>query len=118
MNSFDVEIAKSVAATGVFEYEQAKKLLTIPTDTEHGNFSLPCFVLARTLHKAPKLIAEELASKIQLSEGISKVEAVAGYLNFFIDRNFLAKSILEEISEKRNRLRSRKPKRQDRLHRL
>lgn len=100
MNSFDVEIAKSVAATGAFEYEQAKKLLTIPADTEHGNFSLPCFVLARTLHKAPKLIAEELASKIQLPKGLSRVEAVAGYLNFFIDRNYLARSILEEISEK------------------
>lgn len=98
MNSFDVEIAKSVAATGAFDYEQAKKLLTVPTDTAHGNYSLPCFVLARTLHKAPKLIAEELAAKIRLPEGLSKVEAVAGYLNFFIDRNFLAKSILEKIS--------------------
>lgn len=99
MNSFDVEIAKSVAATGAFEYELAKKLLTVPSDTEHGNFSLPCFVLARTLHKAPKIIAEELAAKIRLPEGLSKVEAVAGYLNFFIDRNFLAKSILEKISK-------------------
>lgn len=100
MNSFDAEIAKAVAATGAFEYEQAKKLLTVPTDSEHGNFSLPCFSLAKTMRKAPKLIAEELAGKISLPEGLSKVEAVAGYLNFFIDRNFLAKSILSEIAAK------------------
>ena len=50
------------------------------------------------MHKAPKQIAEELAPKIELPAGISKVEAVAGYLNFFIDRKFLASSILEKIS--------------------
>ena len=98
MNSFNEEIAKAVAETGAFEKEQAQKLITVPPDTEHGHFTLPCFVLARTLHKAPKQIAEELAPKIELPAGISKVEAVAGYLNFFIDRKFLASSILEKIS--------------------
>lgn len=100
MLSFEEQIAKAVAETGAFEYEQAKKLITVPTGTEHGNFSLPCFVLAKTLHKAPKLIAEDLAQKISLPGGISKVEALAGYLNFFVDREFLAKSILEEIAQK------------------
>ena len=86
MTSFNEEIAKAVAATGAFEQDQAKKLITIPNDTEHGNFSLPCFALAKTLHKAPKQIAEDLAAKIQLPAGISKVDAIAGYLNFLIDR--------------------------------
>ena len=99
MTSFNEEIAKAVAATGAFEQDQAKKLITIPNDTEHGNFSLPCFALAKTLHKAPKQIAEDLAAKIQLPAGISKVEAIAGYLNFFIDRKFLAESILESIAQ-------------------
>ncbi|MCK9181570.1 MAG: arginine--tRNA ligase [Fibrobacteraceae bacterium] len=99
MNSFDEEIAKAVAATGAFDAGQAKKLITVPADTEHGNFTLPCFSLARSLHKAPKLIAEELAPKIVLPTGLSKVEAVSGYLNFFIDRKFLANSILAEIDK-------------------
>ena len=47
MNSFNEAIAQAVAATGAFELEQAKKLITVPTDTEHGNFTLPCFVLAQ-----------------------------------------------------------------------
>ena len=72
MNSFNEEIAKAVAETGAFEKEQAQKLITVPPDTEHGTFTLPCFVLARTLHKAPKPIAEELAPKIELPAGISK----------------------------------------------
>ena len=43
MNSFNEEIAKAVAETGAFEKEQAQKLITVPPDTEHGNFTLPCF---------------------------------------------------------------------------
>lgn len=102
MNSFNEKIAEAVAATGAFEKAQAQKLITIPSDTEHGNFSIPCFSLSRTLRKAPKLIAEELAEKISLPEGISKVEAVAGYLNFFIDRKYLATSILQKIDAQKS----------------
>jgi arginyl-tRNA synthetase len=41
-----------------------------------------------------------LAAQVKLPAGLSKVEAVNGYLNFFIDRGFLAKSTLEEIAAK------------------
>ena len=97
MLSFEVAIAKALAATGAFEEEAVAPLLTTPPDPTHGNYSLPCFVLAKTMHKAPKVIAEELAQKIQLPEGIAKVEPVNGYLNFFVDRSALAKSVLNSI---------------------
>ncbi|MDR1759360.1 MAG: arginine--tRNA ligase [Fibrobacter sp.] len=99
MNSFENLIAESVAATGVFRAEEVLALLSIPQETTHGNFSLPCFALAKTLRKAPKVIAEELAAKLKLPAGISKAEPVNGYLNFFIDREFLARSVLSEIAE-------------------
>ncbi len=100
MNSFEQEIANALAATGAFEADAALKLISVPPDTTHGNFTLPCFSLAKTMRKAPKIIAEELAGQVKLPAGLSKVEAVNGYLNFFIDRNFLAKSTLEAIAEK------------------
>ena len=100
MNSFNAEIAKALAATGAFDEEAALKLISVPPDTSHGNYTIPCFSLAKTLRKAPKLIAEDLAAKVQLPAGLSKVEAVNGYLNFFIDRGFLAKSTLDEIAAK------------------
>lgn len=100
MNSFDKDIAKALEATGFISSEEVLKLLTVPQDTTHGNFTMPCFVLAKTLRKAPKIIAEELAEKIQLPFGLSKVEAVNGYLNFFIDREFLSRSVLSEIESK------------------
>ena len=100
MNSFEQEIASALEATGSFTAEAALKLISVPPDTTHGNFTIPCFSLAKTLRKAPKLIAEDLASQVKLPAGLSKVEAVNGYLNFFIDRGFLAKSTLDEIAAK------------------
>ena len=100
MNSFEQEIAEALAATGSFEKEAALKLISVPPDTTHGNFTIPCFSLAKVMHKAPKMIAEDLAAQVKLPAGLSKVEAVNGYLNFFIDRGFLAKSTLEEIAAK------------------
>lgn len=100
MNSFEENIAEALAAIGTFSKEAAAKLITIPPDTTHGNFSVACFSLAKVLRKAPKLIAEDLAAQIKAPSGISKIEAVNGYLNFYIDRSFLAKSTLAQIAEK------------------
>ena len=100
MNSFEQEIAEALAATGSSENEAALNLISVPPDTSHGNFTIPCFSLAKVMRKAPKMIAEDLAAQVKLPAGLSKVEAVNGYLNFFIDRGFLAKSTLEEIAAK------------------
>ena len=45
------------------------------------------FELARVLHKAPKIIAQEIISALDSIDGIATVEAAPnGYLNFFLDR--------------------------------
>ena len=44
------------------------------------------FELARTLRKAPKAIAEELAGALGEIPGVARVEATKGYLNLFLDR--------------------------------
>jgi len=97
MISFEQEIARCVAQTGHWTEEQALSLLSIPQETSHGNFSLPCFALAKTLRKAPKAIAEELATTLCLPAGISKVEPVNGYLNFFVDRTVLLQQVLGSV---------------------
>ena len=58
------------------------------------------FRLAGKLRKSPKEIAENLASKIESTGRIKKVEAVNGYLNFFIDYSLVLSPLLEEIRSK------------------
>src|SRR5690606_11370098 len=64
-----------------------------------GDLAVPvAFELARTLRKAPRAIAQDLAAALSegaLPEGIGRVEAAPnGYLNFFIDRVPFAKAML------------------------
>lgn len=97
--SFETAIAASIAALGHLSEAEVLALLTVPQDSTHGNFSMPCFALAKTLRKAPKVIAEELALQLALPPGLSKVEPVNGYVNFYIDRTFLMQTVLGEITD-------------------
>lgn len=101
MNSFESLIAGLIADKAPITIEDARQLLVVPQDSSHGNFSFPCFSLAKLLKKNPKLIAEELADQIILPVGLAKVEALNGYLNFYMDRAFLASKVLLEIEEKK-----------------
>jgi arginyl-tRNA synthetase len=61
--------------------------------------STAAFQLAKSLGKSPAIIAEEIASKIDVSgsELISSVEAVNGYVNFRANWVGYSRTILEEI---------------------
>lgn len=73
-----------------------EKLIEIPPKGDMGDYAFPCFTLAKTLRKAPNMIAAELAEKIN-KDGFEKVEALGPYLNFFVDKAVFNKDTLEEI---------------------
>ena len=56
---FKRHIASRIAAEGLSEQE-LYDMLALPPDTAMGDFALPCFRLAKTMRKAPALIAEEI----------------------------------------------------------
>ncbi len=62
--------------------------LECPPKLELGEAASPlCFELAKRLKKAPRVIAQEIASSLPKIEGIARVEvAGGGYLNAFFDR--------------------------------
>ena len=67
-------------------------------EKDKGDYTFPCFILAKELHKAPNQIADELKDKIN-SDIIEKIEAVNGYLNFFIDKEVLTKEVFKEYEK-------------------
>lgn len=71
-------------------------LLELPPDSAMGDYAFPCFKLARSLRKAPPMIAAELVKVID-ARFLSRVEAVGGYLNFFIDKALYASSVVEAV---------------------
>lgn len=65
-------------------------VIEIPKEREFGNFATPvAFSLAKELRKSPIVIAEDLAKELSLNSQFEKVEAVKGYLNFYLKDDFL-----------------------------
>ncbi len=90
-----------IKISGITESEIESMLVEID-DVKLGDFALPCFKLAKTLRNSPAAIAAELAAKIAPDTLIAKVEAVNGYLNFYLDRVSACRLILEEINKTAN----------------
>ena len=63
-----------------------------------GDYTFPCFSLSKELHKSPVDIAEELKEEIK-SDIIEKIESINGYLNFYINKEFLAKEVFNEFEK-------------------
>ena len=70
-------------------------------EKDKGDYTFPCFALAKELHKAPNQIADELKDSIK-SELIEKIESINGYLNFYINKEYLTKVVFEEYENTKN----------------
>lgn len=99
MKNFKEIIAKQIARTIEINEKELESYIETPKDTKNGDYAFPCFRLAKDLRKAPPAIANEIKEKIEPVEEIEKIEVVGGYLNFFINKETLAKEVLEEISK-------------------
>ncbi|KAA0001996.1 MAG: arginine--tRNA ligase, partial [Thermoplasmata archaeon] len=70
--------------------EAIKKLYGIEVEIkierpkEIADLAFPCFSLSKVLKKKPGEIAKEIAKEIKKEGWIEKVEAINGYVNFFI----------------------------------
>ena len=104
MLNFKSEIAKKIAQVVKLETSELETYIEIPKDSTNGDFSFPCFRLAKELRKAPQVIASEIKEKLELEESndiIEKIDAIGGYLNFYINKNILIKEVLSEINKEK-----------------
>ena len=99
MDFREYTIDKITSITGL-ERETIAKAVETPPEQKLGDLAFPCFILARTLKKAPPVIAAELAEKFSEDENIEKAQAVGGYLNFFYSRAAFTKNTITEVLEK------------------
>ncbi len=103
MTDFKEIIAKQLEKMDLgLSFEEIYKLIEIPPQDNMGDYSFPCFSLAKTLRKNPALIAEDLAKEFD-TEGFEKVENLNAYLNFYVDRKVFEEEILKEILEKKEK---------------
>ena len=73
------------------------ELIEIPPNPEMGDYAFPCFRLAKTLRKAPPMIAQEIHDSIELPSYIQELRVVGAYLNFFIKKDVFAETLLTQV---------------------
>lgn len=76
--------------------EDLEAKLERPKDAKNGDYAFPTFFLAKELHKAPQMIASELAEQIDQS-GFEKVVVAGPYINFFLDKASVGGEILAAV---------------------
>jgi arginyl-tRNA synthetase len=100
MNPVIQEIAERVANQFNISPNEISSIITTPPDQELGDYSLPCFVLAQSLKRAPHEIAEEVANT--LSGGVVTNTSTAGpYVNITVDKPVLLGHILGQVLSQR-----------------
>lgn len=95
------EIESALAHMGVDSFD-VRGVIEVPPNKEMGDYAFPCFQLARILRQAPDRIARELAGKIQEAGLIQRVEAVKGYVNFFLSPAAASARVVTEILSKKD----------------
>lgn len=98
MVNFKEEIAKLIAEhIDGLSAEEIHDMLEVPQASNMGDYAFPCFKLAKTLRKAPPLIAADIAAKIEGSQLFEKVEQVNAYVNMFISKEELVRDVVCEV---------------------
>lgn len=78
-------------------YDEIFQLIEIPPNKDMGDYAFPCFKLAKVFRKAPNLIAQDIAESIDAEGDISKVTPMGGYVNFFVNKSQLAKTVINNV---------------------
>ena len=82
----------------VLTSEEISQLIEIPPKPEMGDFAFPCFRLAKSYHKAPPMIAQDLKESMGDQAFLSEIKVVGGYLNFYVDKAQYAQQIIDKYN--------------------
>ncbi len=79
--------------------DQIAEFIEQPPKKELGDYAFPCFRLAKELHKAPQMIAADIADQIKSGDSdisfLDKVDVQGAYVNFFLKKTEYVKTIIE-----------------------
>ena len=94
---FKEYVIDKISAVTELPKEQVKNAVEIPPDEKMGDLAFPCFPLAKVMHKAPPLIAKDLAEKLKDDTVFERVEQAGGYLNFFFNKGEFIKETVDAV---------------------
>lgn len=93
---FKNEVVDLVASQVDLPKEKIAALIERPKNAKMGDYAFPAFILAKTMHKNPAMIAKDIAGNLS-SDNFASIKAVGPYVNFAIDHEKLVSSTLKEV---------------------
>lgn len=75
--------------------DEIASFIEIPPRPEMGDFAFPCFRLAKTMRKAPNMIAADIKEAIGDVDFLNKIDVQGAYLNFYIKPEIFVKSMVD-----------------------
>ena len=100
MIDFKKIIAEAISKVLEMDALEIEKTIEKPKGPDNGDYAFPCFRLAKTLRKAPPMIADDIKAKIKVNQDeITKIEVVGGYVNFFVNKELLASEVLNKMAK-------------------
>ena len=93
------ESIEALAGNAVLSAEDVSNMLEYPPDPAMGDLAMPCFRLSKTLRRSPVQIATQLAEQVKCACA-ARIEAVNGYLNFYLSDDVVCDTVVGEILQK------------------
>ena len=93
---FRNEVVDLVSSQVDLPKEKIAALIERPKNAKMGDYAFPAFILAKTMHKNPAIIAKDIAENLS-SDDFASIQAVGPYVNFAIDHEKLVSSTLKDV---------------------
>ena len=92
-------IANAISKVTNIETEEIKQYIEVPKEKANGDYSFPCFRLAKELKQSPVNIANNIKENIEIDENIiSKIDVVNGFLNFYVSKSKIAEVTIAKFN--------------------
>lgn len=100
--NFKEELAKIISTSLNIDINIVLEQLEVPSSSDNGDYSFPCFKLAKNYKKSPNIIAEEESLKITKADWINEIKVEGAYINFFIDKGLFAKCVITKVLKEKD----------------
>ena len=101
---FKEVIANAVSKVTNIDKDEIKGFIEIPKEETNGDYSFPCFRLAKELHQSPINIANNIKENIDIDQNvISRIDVINGYLNFYINKKEIVKEAIEKFDAQKEK---------------
>ena len=98
-------ILKALKEEGIsLKKEEIEKFIEKPPTPDMGDYAFPCFFLAGITKIPPNEIALNIRSRMEnFSHDFEDIQTIGPYLNFFINREFLASNLIARVKKEKDK---------------